>query len=582
MRVLTVLSASLVASTCILPALASTPSAGAFARLIESGRVPESRTVAVIEAIVDRGDEEDLAKALSLLDERLKSDAEKAAVLSALAEAARTRKIVPKGDLSALDSLLKSESESVRAAAVPLAGLWNVSSATEGLKQIVADSDASQKSRDAALDALMSLDRGAAADAVALMTAADQPATVRRRGVARLAELDTTAAAEIAAAMLPEFAADANPLPIVEPFLQQQSGPRTLARALRDTELSEDQAKNLLSRLSAIGSADSELTAAILKTAGLSGKGREWSPEKILEVAARIESDGDPAHGEEIFRREALNCFKCHQINKAGGNIGPELSAVGVTSPSDYLIKSLIYPSADIKEAWATRLVQTADGKILSGVVVSEDDDLLKLKDAQGNIIDIPVDDIDAEKEGDSLMPAGLTKFLTDEEFIDLVAYLKALGTPNTAYAVRQTPRLQRFEYLPQVNYNFETSVPGDNKLQSVRLKQKWEPIYARANGEVPLREVAARSNEKTIYLRGFVEVDEKTPVKLNLGGGRDGLVIWIGTKMLETTGQPAGELLPGRNDLMFRVDLTTRESDTLSVELVPDSGGSIRTVDGQ
>ena len=567
------------------PAAASTPSAAAMARLLESGRVPADRTADVLALITARGDGEDLAGVLKLMSDLPPSS--QAAVLTALADAARTRKVTPSGDLSAFTRYIESDSAEVRRAAVPLAALWKIESAAPGLKQVVSDSESPQAIRDAALDALMTLDQDAAADAVAAMTADDQPMPTRLRGVARLASLDTQAAADIAAEMLPAIDASGDPLPLVEPFLGQQSGPRLLARAMRDVTLSEDQAKNLLSKLSAIGSADSELTAAILKSSGLTGEGREWSPQEIAAAAVRVETEGDPAHGEEIFRRESLNCFKCHQINKAGGNIGPELSAVGVTSPSDYLVKSLIYPSADIKEAWATRLVQTADGKIISGVVVSEDDDLLKLKDAQGNVIDIPVDDIDAEKEGDSLMPAGLTKFLTDAEFIDLVAYLKALGTPDSPYAVRSTPRLQKFDYLPKVGYNYRNTVVGDAKLRdlinSTGRATGWKPYYAKANGEVDLAELRRLSGDSpVVYLRGAAEVDEKTPMTLNLGGGRDGLVIWIGEKMLETTGQPAGELLPGINPVLLRIDLAERQSDSISVEFVPDGGSGIRPIDGQ
>ena len=564
------------------PAVASTPSAAAMTRLLESGRVPADRRVSVARRIVDRGDAEDLAGVLKLATSDAMTDADRIVVLEAMAEATKTRKVKPKGDLSSFGMLLESESEELRSAAIPLAGLWNIDTATDELKEIVGNADASQRMRNAALDALMSLDKSAAKDAVLAMTAADQPLAVRQRGLARLASIDVEAAAPLATELLGKLDGSADPLPLVEPFLSQQRGPRTLARAMQDVTLTEDQAKNILSKLSAIGSADADLTRAILQAANLSGEGRQWEDTKIVEVAGMIESQGDPANGEQVFRRESLNCFKCHQVNKAGGNIGPELSAVGVTSPNDYLIRALIYPSKDIKEAWQTRLVRTDDGRVLSGIVVSEDDDLLKLKDAQGKIIDIPTDDIDAEKEGDSLMPAGLTKFLTDKEFIDLVAYLKALGTPNSDYAVRSTPRIQKYEFLNSGSNGYQQSIPGGNKLAKLHQSKAWEPFYAMTNGDVPLEELRRKiGGRKVVYLRAEVDTDEPVSARLMPGYGKDGVVMFANSTLMETTAVPSAQLKPGRNRITIRIDTEDRQSDTFSLELQPQDGGSVRPVDG-
>ena len=551
-------------------------------RLLESGRVPADRRAAVVQRIVERGDADDMAAALRLITGGEMDAAAQVAVLAEMENATKTRKVKPRGDLSSFNALLRSDDAKVRQAAVPLAGLWDIEEAASGLRDLVADAETPQKLKETALDALMSLDRNAAKDAVLAMVDDSQPAGVRRRGLARLVELDTQRAAAAAAKLLADPEATDDPLPLIQPFLAQQDGPRTLAMAIDRTTLSEDRAKQALSRMSAVGSADPLLTAAILKSANLSGEGRKWEPEKIAEVAAEVASAGDPARGEEIFRRESLNCYKCHQVNKAGGNIGPELSAVGVTSPNDYLIRSLIYPSADIKEAWETKLVMTADGKILSGIVVSEDDDLLKLKDAQGNVIDIPTDDIDAEKPGESLMPSGLTKFLSDAEFIDLVAYLKALGTPDSPYAVRSTPRLQKYEFYNGSGYNLQSSIIAGDKLQKLHNRSGWEPVYAKASGDLPLDEMTARiGGDKVVYLRGEVEVDEPTQAFIALKGGRDGLTLFVNGKLMDEVGRPACELKPGVNRITIRADTAERAKDFLNITLEPADGGSIRPVDG-
>ena len=532
--------------------------------------------------MMQRGDGEDMARVLTALDaDDSLDDADRQALLGAMRSTTTRRKVTPEGGGEVVVRLLGSERAGIRNEAIALAGLWKVDAATEALKSLVADAQTDNKTRERVIDSLMSLDRTAAKEAVLQMTAESQPAGMRRRGLRQLVPLDVQAASKVAAGLLVDVPADGDPLPVVRPFLEQQGGPQALAAAMSEVALSEAQAKNILSKLSAIGSADASITAAVMDSAGLGSAERKWSPEEIAAVAARIPSEGDAARGEEIFRREALNCFKCHQVNKAGGNIGPELSAVGVTSPYDYLIKALIYPSADVKEAWVTRLVRTVDGQIVSGMVVSEDDDLLKLKDAQGKITEIPVDDIDAEKEGDSLMPQGLTKFLSDAEFIDLVAYLKALGSPDSPYAVRSSPRVQRWAVLPSTDYNGQAAVPGDDALRKM-YEAKWAPFYAKANGDVPLGEIARITNQSVVYLLAEAEVSEETPVWLNLAGGRDGIVAIVGEKVLETTGRPAASLQPGRNRIMLRVDLRERESPVVGLTLEPQNGGNVTVVDGE
>ncbi len=65
------------------------------------------------------------------------------------------------------------------------------------------------------------------------------------------------------------------------------------------------------------------------------------------------------------------------------------------------------------------------DGRVLIGVRVAQTEAVLTLADQEGQKHAIPIADIEAvRRQTKSLMPDGLEKRVTPEEFVDLIAYL--------------------------------------------------------------------------------------------------------------------------------------------------------------
>ena len=141
-----------------------------------------------------------------------------------------------------------------------------------------------------------------------------------------------------------------------------------------------------------------------------------------------VRDKADAKRGAAIYARENLKCVTCHRIGAEGGKVGPNLTAIGASSPLDYVIDSLLYPAKNVKEGYNTVVVQTDDGQVLTGIQVTRSDAELVLRDAAGKEVKIPTADIDEESVGTSLMPAGLIDSLSREELADLVRYLSGLG----------------------------------------------------------------------------------------------------------------------------------------------------------
>ena len=123
------------------------------------------------------------------------------------------------------------------------------------------------------------------------------------------------------------------------------------------------------------------------------------------------------------------------------------MSAIGQTSPPDYIINSILDPDQSIKEQYHTLVVQTSDGQVFQGIVTDKDDQRIVLKDATGAPRVVPVASIEDQKPGGSLMPKGLANLMTHAEFVDLVRFLSELGKPGP-YAIRTTPTIQRWRVL--------------------------------------------------------------------------------------------------------------------------------------
>src|SRR5260221_8106391 len=109
---------------------------------------------------------------------------------------------------------------------------------------------------------------------------------------------------------------------------------------------------------------------------------KQISPADLRALAQDALAKGDPARGELVYRRAELACMACHAIGGAGGKVGPDLTSIGASAPPDYLVESLLYPSAKIKEGYHSVAITTKDNQEFSGMIVKETENEIILRDA--------------------------------------------------------------------------------------------------------------------------------------------------------------------------------------------------------
>lgn len=561
------------------------PSAvGSMLKLLQSGRVPEDRLGTIVKLVCTRGNEHDLQYVFSRVMEpdgwplELQRDA-----LEWLHEAGRTRKVVPAGDLAGLTGLLASEDRAMRAAAVDLAGLWKVAAAAPELERIIKNADEPAALRQGAVASLAAFAPDRAGELLTGLSRPDQPFATRSFAVVVLSSLDVRNAAGVAARIMGDAGERDDPAPILDAFLDLQQGSDVLAAALRESPPTADIAKLALRHMYSVGRTDAELSKVLSSIAGISQDPAPPTPEEIAAVVRAAVEQGDAARGEVVFRRNDLSCMKCHAVSAAGGQIGPDLSAIGSSSPLDYLARAVLDPDADIKEAYTTKVVLTVQGRIYQGIVADRTADALILRDANGNLTSIPLDDIDDEIEGKSLMPKGLVKFMTQAELIDLIKFLSVLGKPGD-YQVRATQRMQRWRLLTNAPEELVREIPGFSSFEDLVLRSGvWEAAYARVNGDLPLEEVSTKTGEEVVYVQGEVRVTRPGPVGVTIDSP-DGVHAWIGDQEIGSKREFTVALPVGTHPITLRIDTGKRASAVIKLELTrPEaSKAEFAVVDGQ
>ena len=166
---------------------------------------------------------------------------------------------------------------------------------------------------------------------------------------------------------------------------------------------------------------------------------RPQSAEGWKKVLASRESDYDKlrtttgieaaASGRRVFYHpNGAGCFKCHTVNGRGGNVGPDLSTVARSMSHDKLIESILEPSREVAPQFTTWTMETADGKVHSGMIVHENEGKTILGDAEGKLTELKtIDIVGRTPQRQSVMPDKLSDRLTVQEFRDLLAFLESL-----------------------------------------------------------------------------------------------------------------------------------------------------------
>jgi putative heme-binding domain-containing protein len=144
-----------------------------------------------------------------------------------------------------------------------------------------------------------------------------------------------------------------------------------------------------------------------------------------FDRAKLLAMSGDASRGREVFEKLA-QCAACHVAGGvAGKDLGPDLTHIASKYDRAQLLEQVVEPSKQIAEGFTGYTAQTADGDVVSGLRVKQDDREVVLKDATGQLVHIPIAEAKTVRPlTTSIMPEGLMDNLEPQQAADLMAFL--------------------------------------------------------------------------------------------------------------------------------------------------------------
>jgi putative heme-binding domain-containing protein len=400
------------------------PDAGrALAAVMKSLSLPDDLSGPWAELVAYAGGAEEAAKVWATTARPGQSAAATVRGLQALLAAAN-RGVRPSGDTKPLEGLLTAPNQAVAQAALPLAGHWKMEALAQHLGNAVAGTNAAL--RTAAAEGLRALGGEAAANQVRPLLSPERPRELRLLALSILAKVRPAEVVAAAAPLLADASKPADALPVWRTLATADVGVAQKVAAAQRDQLSPVAKEAGLQAARELGRRGTALEEA------LKGKSAQQAAAAAPQAWAKlVQERGNAAKGELLYHSNRLNCVQCHQIGGAGGRLGPDMSTIGASAPLDYVIESVLQPAAKVKEGYHGVSYTLTDGGAMTGVPFEENATAVRIRVPGGLEMDVPKAKIKATEIVGSLMPAGLVDALSEEEKINLFAFLGSVGRPG-------------------------------------------------------------------------------------------------------------------------------------------------------
>ncbi len=396
----------------------------------------------------DRGGAEPIVSLVTMLLDR--QDVSAGECLQLLAEKVQNREISPVELASLRGQLLpvledrlerpRPFSNSLHWDAAFLAASWKSPRGQEIARDLLvsphANNLASDEQRVRAVEALIAASDASALDLVLEILTSTDGHSMRLRG-ALLGPLGRLEDVRVAEALLATFGRLDPELqgPVVELLTQRTAWSSALVAAIGEgkiptTALNVNQVRKLRAR------GDADLNAALAAHWGKLRDERNPQREQVIAETRDLlsRSSGNPHAGAAVFKKV---CAQCHKMYGEGQDVGPDITTNGRAS-YEQLLSNVMDPSLVVGVAYEAHTLVTTDGRVLTGLVVERNGERVVLKQQGGKVDVIPQGEIEELRESPlSMMPEDLEKQISQQEMVDLFAYLVLDRPPHDPQAKR-------------------------------------------------------------------------------------------------------------------------------------------------
>ena len=152
------------------------------------------------------------------------------------------------------------------------------------------------------------------------------------------------------------------------------------------------------------------------------------TPDDTLAPYRPALMGGDPATGRLVYEQHvAGQCVRCHDAGGEKNQVGPILKNIGKQFNREYLLRSLIEPSANIAKGFDVSIAEMNDGQTFVGRTQKQTDKTTSLVLIDGKSIELKAASIKklTNTKTSAMPPMGAV--LSPHEIRDLVSYLSTL-----------------------------------------------------------------------------------------------------------------------------------------------------------
>ena len=141
----------------------------------------------------------------------------------------------------------------------------------------------------------------------------------------------------------------------------------------------------------------------------------------IVAYQSSLKLKGDMDRGREVFKR---TCAVCHKRKQLGKSAGPHLNDTA-RRPAEVLLVDILDPGREMKSLYQNYVVHMSDGRVLTGMILDETPNGIRLQQADGKLREVLRIDIERlQSTGISFMPEGLEKSIDLQAMADLLRFL--------------------------------------------------------------------------------------------------------------------------------------------------------------
>ena len=161
---------------------------------------------------------------------------------------------------------------------------------------------------------------------------------------------------------------------------------------------------------------------------------KTWAAADLLPKLDRVSHGRSFDGGRLAFA--AAQCVACHRMGSVGGDFGPDLTAVGSRFNRRDLLDSILDPSRVIDEKYRNTVFSMKDGSASIGTIDHEEGTKVVVRTSPLSPLMTTLNKADIvrrEASPISPMPPGLLNVLTENQILDLLAYLESGGNAQHA-----------------------------------------------------------------------------------------------------------------------------------------------------